>query len=58
MGEKWNPCQTLVGEHQEDQDIGRWIILRWTLRDRMGDMAQDRGQWTALVIPVMKLQVP
>jgi hypothetical protein len=33
MGERRNSYRLLVGKpercHQEDQDVGRWIILRW-----------------------------
>jgi hypothetical protein len=38
-------------DHQEDQDVGGWVILKWILEDRM-------GQWKALVNTVMNLQVP
>jgi hypothetical protein len=36
IGEKRNACRILVGSqkergHWEDQDIGRWRILKWIL---------------------------
>jgi hypothetical protein len=40
-------------DHWEDQDVGGWTILKWTLETWDGvdwmDMAQDRGQWKSLV---------
>jgi hypothetical protein len=51
-------------DHCEDQDVGEWTILKIHLRERECyvvnwiDMAQDRGQWRALVNTVLNLQVP
>jgi hypothetical protein len=48
-------------DYWEDQDIGGWKILKWTLeRDGMDwiDLAQDRDKWRALVNTVMNLRVP
>jgi hypothetical protein len=47
-------------DHWEDQDVGGWKILTWTL-DKMGcmdliDLAQDRDQCMALVNTVMKIR--
>jgi hypothetical protein len=50
--------------HWEEQDIGRWTILKMDLReiewDGMDwiDLAQDGDQWRALVNTVMHLRVP
>jgi hypothetical protein len=50
-------------DHQEDQDVGGWTILKWILRetgwDGMDwiDLAQDRDQCRALVNTVMNLRV-
>jgi hypothetical protein len=30
-GEKRNAYRILVGDHWEDQDVGRWTILGWIL---------------------------
>jgi hypothetical protein len=50
-------------EVKEDQDVGRWIILRldfgeigWSDVDRIG-LAMDRDKWRALVNGVMNLLV-
>jgi hypothetical protein len=49
-------------DHWEDQDLGRWTILKWILErwNGMGwiDLAQDRDKWRALVNTVMNLRVP
>jgi hypothetical protein len=46
----------------EDQDVGRWTILKWILERLDGidwiDLAQDRDQWWALVNTAMNLRVP
>jgi hypothetical protein len=48
-------------DHWEDQDVGGWTILKWTL-DKSGvdwiDMAQDRDLWRALVNTVLNLRIP
>jgi hypothetical protein len=51
-------------DHWEDQDVGRWTILKWILRgigwhgmDWIG-LAQDRDRWRALVNTVTNLRVP
>jgi hypothetical protein len=68
-GEKRNACRILVGKPEGKRPIGRtrrrWednirIDLReigWGGMDWI-DLAQDRGQWRALVNTVMKLRVP
>jgi hypothetical protein len=49
--------------HQEYQDIGAWTIkmdlreIGWNGMEWI-DLAQDRDQWMALVIPVINLRVP
>jgi uncharacterized metal-binding protein len=43
--------------HWEDQDVGRWTILKWILL-RYDEMVQDRDPWRALVHTVLKLRVP
>jgi hypothetical protein len=50
MGEKRIAYRLLVGKpegksHQEDQDVGGWIILGWTLE------RWDGVVWTGLVWP-------
>jgi hypothetical protein len=46
-------------DHWEDQGVGGWKVLKWTLERQDGmDLAQDKDQWRALVITVMNLQVP
>jgi hypothetical protein len=51
-------------DHLKNEDVGRWTILKWILReigwDGMDwiDMDQDRDQWRALVNTVMNLRVP
>jgi hypothetical protein len=50
-------------DHWEDQDVGGWTILNWILREIGWDgvdwieLAQDRGQWRALVNTVINLRV-
>jgi hypothetical protein len=49
-------------DHLEEQDLGRWIILKWIL-DSMScmdwiDLAYYRDWWKALVNPVINLRVP
>jgi hypothetical protein len=50
-------------DHWEDQDVGRWTILRsileigWNGMDWI-DLAQDMDQWRALVNAVINLLVP
>jgi hypothetical protein len=51
-------------DHWEDQDVGRWTILKWILRE-IGwdgtdwiDLDQGRDQWRALVNTVMNLRDP
>jgi hypothetical protein len=48
-------------DHQADQDVGGWIILKWILEIRLGsmdciDLAPDWDQWRALVNTAMNLQ--
>jgi hypothetical protein len=49
---------------KEDEDVGWWIIIKWIFEKWDGgdmdwiDLAQDRGQWRALVNTVMSLQLP
>jgi hypothetical protein len=63
-------CLTLLWEsekqrdHWEEQDVGGWTTLKWILDRYVGcdgvdwiDMAQDRGQWRALVNTVLNLRV-
>jgi choline kinase len=51
-------------DHYEDQDVDRWIMLQWMLRETgyngIGwiDVDQDRDTWRALVNTVMNLRVP
>jgi hypothetical protein len=48
-------------DHQEDQNVGGWILLKWIIEwDGLDwiDLAQDRDQWRALVNMVLNLQVP
>jgi hypothetical protein len=50
-------------DHYEDEDVGGWIILKWSLQVGWGGMdwiyiAQDGDHWRALVTMVMNLQVP
>jgi hypothetical protein len=65
MGEKRTTCRTLVVDHQENQEAGGWIILRWT-RERQDGVVWTRVMWLRigtsggrpLVNPVMNLQIP
>jgi hypothetical protein len=50
-------------DHQEDLDVcGRialkWILEKWDGGVWVGFMAQDRGQWRAVVSTVMNLRLP
>jgi hypothetical protein len=68
-GPKRNAYRILVGKPEEKRPIGRprrrWVYnIKMDLRD-IGwdgmdwiDLAQDGGQWRALVIMVMNLWVP
>jgi hypothetical protein len=69
IGEKRNAYNMLVGKSQRKRALGRrrrrWvdnikIDLRETGWDGVDwiDLAQDRGQWTALVNMEMNLRVP
>jgi hypothetical protein len=48
----------------EDQDVGGWTIIKWIVSERGWDgtdwidLAQDRGQWRALVNTVINIRVP
>jgi hypothetical protein len=69
MGEKRNAYRILVGKQEEKRPLGRprrrWVDnIKMDLRE-IGwdgvawiDMAQDRGQWRALVNTVLYLRVP
>jgi hypothetical protein len=68
-GEKRNAYRILVGNPEEKRPLGRtrrtWVDnietdLRETGLDGMDwlDLAQDSGQWRALVNAVMNLRVP
>jgi hypothetical protein len=68
-GEKTNAYRTLVGNPAGKRPLGRprhrWVDnIKMDLReiewDGMGwiDLAQDRGQWRALVKAVRNLRVP
>jgi hypothetical protein len=69
MGEKRNACRILVGIPAGKRPLGRprprWVDnIKMDLREigwdgiKWIDLAQDRGQWRALVNTVMNLQVP
>jgi hypothetical protein len=51
-------------DHWKDQDVGRWAISKWNLRELEWDgadwidMAQDKDQWRALVNTILNLLVP
>jgi transposase len=69
MGEKRNACRILVGKPEEKRSQGkprrRWVDnikiglreIGWDGMDWI-DVAQDRGQWRALVNTMMNLRVP
>jgi hypothetical protein len=69
MGEKRNAYRILVGKPEGMRQLGRpkrrWVDsikmyfreIGWDGVDWI-DMAQDRGQWRALVNTVLNLQVP
>jgi hypothetical protein len=68
-GEKRNSYRILVGNMEERRPLGR-PSCRWVDNIKMDlkeigwdgidwiDLAQDRGQWSALVNTVINLQVP
>jgi hypothetical protein len=64
MGRKRNAYKILVGKRPLGRPRRRWVDIKMDLRG-MGlggmdwiDLAQDRGQWKALVNTVMNLWVP
>jgi hypothetical protein len=69
MGEKRNISRMLVGKPEEKRPLGmprrRWVDnikidlreIGWDGMDWI-DLAQDRGQWWALVNTVMNLRGP
>jgi hypothetical protein len=69
MGEKRNAYRIMVGKPEDKGPLGRprcrwaYIIkidrreIEWDGMDWI-DLAQDRGQWRALVNTVMNLRVP
>jgi hypothetical protein len=69
MGETRNAYRILVGKPEGNRPLGRprrrWVDnIKIDLRDIRWDgmdwinVAQDRGQWTALVNTAMNLRVP
>jgi hypothetical protein len=68
MGKRW----THIGyywesrkdeDHWEDQDTDGCLLLRWILEGKNGDerwisLAQDIGQWRAVVKAVLNLRIP
>jgi hypothetical protein len=51
-------------DQQKDHDVSAWIFIKMDLRETgwggmdWTDLAQDRGQWRALVNTIMNLQAP
>jgi hypothetical protein len=50
-------------DHEEDEDVDGWIVLKWTLEIGWGcidwvHLAQDRDQCRTLVNTVMNFRVP
>jgi transposase len=65
IGAKKNAYRILVGNPEGKRPLGRprrrWVDnIKMDLRDGMDwiDLAQNRGQWRALVNPVINLRVP
>jgi hypothetical protein len=69
MREKWNACRILIGKPEGKRPLGR-PRRRWVNNIKMYlkeiwwngiywiDLAQDRGQWRALLNTAMSLWVP
>jgi hypothetical protein len=60
VGSQWESGK--VRDRWEDQDVGGWAILKWSLDIRWDgmdwtDMAQDRDQWRAPVNTAMNLLI-
>jgi hypothetical protein len=69
MGEKRNACGIFVGKPERKRPLGRprrrWMdSIKMDLREIVSDvmdwigLAQDKGQWRALVNTVINLRVP
>jgi hypothetical protein len=67
MGEKRNAYwweRQKERDHEEDQDVGGWTILKLILERKYGVVwtgliwLRVGGQWSSLVITVMNLRVP